>query len=181
MEMLRTRNVSSIPQIVQILTDEHGITASTETISRDLERIGGSKDAKTGYYNLHDGGLTRFDLYEMLRHAMRFMVIDLSLNKNMEALAIYTEFGCSKRVQSIIEGIRQDEAIESRRKAYSDNIFAVLGGSDDTVVVLFKQGSDGKKFFDKLQALKQTPDNVDLAWVENEDERNTILKVLETV
>lgn len=175
MDVLRSHTVKTIDDMIVILRDEYGIDASEDTVRRDFERVGAVRDTKSQRFLLHEGGLTRYDLYELLRHAVLHFGLSVTINKRKDLVVIHCEWGTARRVQGILEGIRQDESLYGRRKPWHDGIMAVVSNSDESVLAFFDDGTTGQKFYDKINAMANL--EKDYEFVDNPDERDLLQRI----
>lgn len=174
-DIIRTEYISSVPQIHQILADKYNIHVGLETVRNDLSFINAAKDPRTDAYILLDAQIDRFDLYGMLRHACRFLLNGMRINKAADTIFLYPDIGTAQRFVYFLEAIRQDEQLGSKRKHFKDNILGSIA-SDDVVVIYFDSSADGRKFYQKLQVLADQSSELD--WTENIHEYNIMKKTL---
>lgn len=174
-DLIRTRSIRDVPQMLDILTMEYNITVTEETVRKDFLNINASKDPRTGTYTLLDTIITRFDLYMMLRHACVFMLNDARINASGDTVFLYPDLGTAGRFEYLLEALRQDERITSDQ-AWHDKILAAVSGQD-VVVVHFPDGEAGRKFYKKIQYLGKQ--HKDLDWVENLSEENLMRRVMD--
>lgn len=174
-DIIRTRYVTTIPQIHEILEAEYGYDVNVETVRNDLNRINAMKDTRTDAYILADTQINRLDLYGMLKHACLYLLNDMRINKSGDTIFLYPDIGTAKRFQYFLDAIRQDEQLAARKKNFKDNIMAVLT-SEDVVVIHFNDGVDGRKFYKKLQVLSRQHEEMD--WIESVEELNLMKQIL---
>lgn len=160
--IIRENDVSTIEQIHKILQEQHGYRVATETVRRDLSHIGVAKDSHRDVYILIDNQVSRFDLYEMLKHACSNLLIDIKINAAKDTIFLYPEIGTSKRFVYFLEAIRQEEQLTQQRRASVDNILATVA-SDDVVVIHMQDSTAGTKFYKKLQFLSSYTQDLDFA------------------
>lgn len=174
-DIIRTEYITTVPQLHQILADKYNIHVGLETVRNDLSFINAAKDARTDAYILLDAQIDRFDLYGMLRHACRFLLNGMRINKAADTIFLYPDIGTAQRFVYFLEAIRQDEQLGSKRKHFKDNILGSIA-SDDVVVIYFDSSADGRKFYQKLQVLADQSSELD--WTENIHEYNIMKKTL---
>lgn len=150
--VIRYNEVASIPEITALLATDHGITVVDETVRRDLEKIGAEKDARTGLYAMTDHHISRYDLYDILKTSIQYLLHGVAINARNDIVFLYCDMGTSRRFSHILEAIRQDEKL-NKKKPWYDRMLAVHASQDDTVIIYFNNSTDGKKFFDKITAI----------------------------
>lgn len=174
-DIIRTRYVTTVPQIHQILTTDYGFDVTIETVRNDLNFINAMKDTRTDAYILADTQINRLDLYIMLKHACTTLLHDMQINKTGDTVFLYPDIGTAKRFQYFLEAIRQDEQLSAKKKSFKDNILGVMA-SDDVVMIHFREGADGRKFHKKLEVLSKQTEELD--WAESMEEADMMKKVL---
>lgn len=172
-DIIRTKTVRSAPQLQEQLQKE-GYDVTEETVRRDLIHVNAAKDQATGVYTLLDTQVSRFDLYQMLRHACIHLLNDIWINSSGDTVFLYPDFGTAKRFEGFLEAIRQDEILSGSRKPFHDRILAAVA-SDDNVVVFFENGTDGRKFHKKIQYLSRQIQDLD--WVSGFEEEQLMARL----
>ena len=174
-DIIRTRYVTTVPQIHDILSKDYGYDVTVETVRNDLNFINAMKDTRTDAYILADTQINRVDLYLMLRHACVNLLNDMTINKRGDAIFLYPDIGTAKRFQYFLEAIRQDEQLSAKKKNFTDNILGVMS-SDDVVIIYFNDSTAGHKFYKKLQVLSKQTEELD--WIESLEELNLMKQTM---
>jgi len=171
-DLIRYEELRSLPDI-KAAVDRLGMRVNEETIRRDLEHIGAMKDTRSGLWVLADQAINRYDLYDMLRHSIHYLMHDMDTNDAGNMVYLYCDLGTSRRFSHILEALRQDERL-NRKRGWYDNMLAVHASQDDTVIIHFRNGKDGRKFLAKIKAIQKKPINYEF---ENAEEKAFIEKL----
>lgn len=174
-DIIRTRYVTTVPQIHQILVTDYKWDVSLETVRNDLNHINAMKDTRTDAYILADTQINRLDLYGMLKHACIFLLNDMRINRAGDTIFLYPDIGTAKRFQYFLEALRQDEQLAAKKKSFKDNILGVMS-SEDVVMIHFDNGTDGRKFYKKLEVLSKQTEELD--WTESPEELNIMKQTM---
>jgi arginine repressor len=165
-DLVRYNEYRTINEIKDAL-GQVGLRLAEETVRRDLDNIGAMKDTRSGFWVLADQAINRYDLYDMLRHSIHYLMHDVATNDIGNTIFLYCDLGTSRRFSHILEALRQDERL-NRARGWYDNILAVHASQDDTVIIHFRNGRDGKKFLAKIKALQKQGGTYDF---ENAEEK----------
>lgn len=174
-DVLRTREIFTVDQLHALMKEEYGHDVHVETIRTDLRQVGAMKDARTDQYVLSDTQISRYDIYEMLRHALTFLLNNMTINKAQDTIFLYPDIGTAARFQYFLEAIRQDEQLHARHQTFRDNILGVVS-SDDVVVIHMADSQSGLKFYKKLQVLSKQKTELD--WVESTEEKTLMMRTM---
>ncbi|MDR0908432.1 MAG: ArgR family transcriptional regulator [Spirochaetaceae bacterium] len=124
------------------LMKKEGYEMTQATLSRDLRAMGVGKiyDGKGGYYFCMPSTKANPDNLEALKRDFKAGIISIAWSGNI--VAIKTRSGHSDAVATALDGF-----------ALEDTILVTIGGRDDAVIAVLKEGVRGDDFMRKMRKI----------------------------